>query len=61
MPLVDLEPEKEGIIACIEGGFGLKRRVRSIGLREGKNLRVIASHPFSTVVGVDGREIGFSS
>ncbi|MBC7081234.1 MAG: ferrous iron transport protein A [Thermoplasmatales archaeon] len=59
IPLVDLEPGKEGIIASIEGGFGLKRRIRSIGLREGKNLRVIASHPFGgpIVVEVDGREI----
>lgn len=57
--LLELEIEKEGKIVRIEGGFGFKRRLRNIGLREDKIVRKLASHPLGgpIVVEIDGREI----
>ncbi|MEM1513504.1 MAG: FeoA family protein [Candidatus Thermoplasmatota archaeon] len=57
--LTDLEIGKEGKIVRIEGGFGFKRRLRNVGLRENKIIRKVASHPLNgpIVVEIDGREI----
>jgi len=53
---------KEGETATVGGllgGFAFQQRLRSVGVREGKTIRVVASYPFSgpLVVEVDGRQI----
>ncbi|MEM2935185.1 MAG: FeoA family protein [Candidatus Thermoplasmatota archaeon] len=57
--LIELEEGKDGKIVRIDGGFGFKRRLRNIGLREDKIVRKVTSQPLSgpIVVEVDGREI----
>jgi len=53
---------KEGdtaTVIALHGGCGFQRRLRSVGIKEGKTVRMVASHPFSgpLVVEVDGRQI----
>ena len=53
---------KEGETATVGGligGSAFQQRLRSVGIKEGKALRMVASHPFSgpLVVEVDGRQI----
>ena len=53
---------KQGDIATVatwHGGCGLQHRLRSIGVKEGKTLRVVAKHHFAgpLVVEVERRHI----
>ena len=53
---------KEGETATVGGllgGSSFQQRLRSVGIKEGKTIRIVASHPFSgpLVVEVDGRQI----
>ncbi len=42
--LTQLHPGKSGIIEQIQGGFGLVRKVESLGIRPGKKITKISSH-----------------
>ncbi len=46
-------------VLALHGGCGFQRRLRSVGIREGKTVRMVARHPFAgpLVVEVDGRQI----
>jgi len=47
------------IVRFIDHGTSFQRRLRAMGIREGKSLKIVAVHPFAgpLVVEVDGREI----
>ena len=52
---------KEGATATIqrlEGGPVFQRKLRTIGIREGKTIRVVTKHPLGgpLVIDIDGRE-----
>ncbi len=51
------EGEKATIIRLI-GGYGFQRRLRTMGIREGKIVKVVTRHPFGgpLVVEIDGRD-----
>ncbi|MDD3373226.1 FeoA family protein [Methanoculleus bourgensis] len=57
--LLDLEPGVQGTVARFAGTPGFMRKLRTIGIREGKTLVVVARHPLGgpVVVEVDGREV----
>jgi ferrous iron transport protein A len=57
--LLDLEPGMQGTVTRFTGTPGFVRKLRTIGIREGKTLTVIARHPLGgpVVVEVDGREV----
>ncbi len=57
--LLDLEPGVRGTVARFAGTPGFVRKLRTIGIREGKTLVVVARHPLGgpVVVEVDGREV----
>ncbi len=42
MPLTELGPGEEGIIVALEGGYGLRSRLRALGLAEGQKVRRLA-------------------
>jgi len=50
------EGKKVTIIRLI-GGYGFQRRLRNMGIREGKVIKVVTRHPFGgpLVVSVDDR------
>ncbi len=58
-PITQLQKNETGVILALIGGCGFERRLRSVGIREGKLLRVVASHPLSgpLVVEVDRRQV----
>lgn len=57
--LLDLEPGMCGTVTGFAGTPGFIRKLRTIGIREGKALTVIARHPLGgpVVIEVDGREV----
>jgi len=57
--LTQLRQGEEATVVALRGGCGFQRRLRSIGLKEGKTVRMVAKHPFAgpLVVEVDGRQI----
>jgi len=60
MPIASLKAgDIAQIIALLDNGPSFKRKLRTIGIREGKMLKVIAIHPFAgpLVLDIDGREI----
>jgi len=46
-------------VVVLHGGCGFQRRLRSVGIKEGKTVRIVARHPFAgpLVVEVDGKQI----
>jgi ferrous iron transport protein A len=58
MSVSSLADGAEGIIAELNGGPGFQRRLRTMGIREGKVIRIVTSHPFGgpIVVLVGGRQ-----
>lgn len=56
--IINLKEGKEGRIIRLVGGYGFQRRLRTMGLREGKVIKVVTTHPFGGpfVVEVDGRQ-----
>ena len=42
--LTNLTSGKEGILFSVEGGWGAKRRLGDMGLKEGVKLKVLHSH-----------------
>ena len=46
IPLSQLGTGKTGIIKYLDGGMGFQRKISSLGLRIGKEVRIISMQPF---------------
>ncbi len=46
LTLLELPTGKTGTVKIIIGGLGFRRRVESMGIREGVRIKKISSHPF---------------
>lgn len=57
--LLDLKEGDTAVIAYLDGGEGFKEKIRSLGIREGKTLKIIAKEPFGgpIVVKTDNTQI----
>jgi ferrous iron transport protein A len=57
--LLELEPGMHGTLIRFAGTPGFVRKLRTIGIREGKTLTVVTRHPLGgpVVIEVDGREV----
>ncbi len=57
--LAQLEVGARATVTALQGGGGFQHRLRSVGLTEGKLLRVVARHHFSgpVVVEIERRQI----
>lgn len=57
--LTELKEGDTATVVALFGGHGFQQRLRSVGVKEGKMVRMVASHPFSgpLVVEVDGKQI----
>jgi ferrous iron transport protein A len=42
--LTQMQPGESGIIKEIQGGYGLIRKIQSMGLRPGKKITKVSSH-----------------
>lgn len=56
--LLELKEEAVATISRLDGGGEFKRKLHSIGIREGKRIKIVAIHWLKgpVVVEVDGRE-----
>jgi len=59
IPLSRLGTGKTAVIKCLEGGYGLQRKVSCLGLRIGKKVTIMSSQPFRgpLVVKIDNMKI----
>jgi ferrous iron transport protein A len=59
IPVTALSPQDSATIIRFEGGPQFQTKMRSLGIREGKEIRLIARHPFHGpfVVMVDNRNV----
>jgi ferrous iron transport protein A len=59
IPVTQLTAGSSATIVALHGGCDFQRRLRAVGIREGKTLRMVASHPFAgpLVVEVDRKQI----
>ncbi len=57
--LAALHQGARATVAAIQGGAAFQHRLRSVGLKEGKALRVVAKHPLRgpMVIDVEHRQI----
>jgi ferrous iron transport protein A len=57
-PITDLKKGESGIIVRLTGGSAFQRRLRMIGIREGKTVRLLSKQPFGGpfVVEIDRRQ-----
>jgi len=57
--LVDLEKGDSGTITQITGGYGQQRHMRSLGVREGKEINIVAKQPIGgpIIIDIDGNQI----
>ncbi|MBW2989320.1 ferrous iron transport protein A [Candidatus Woesearchaeota archaeon] len=46
MRLSRVKSGRSGKVKMIEGGCGMQRKLSSIGIREGKSIKVVSSYPF---------------
>jgi len=42
--LTQLQPGESGVIKEISGGYGLARKLQSMGMRQGKKITKVSSH-----------------
>lgn len=58
-PVTSLETGRSAVILRLEGGNLFRTRMKAIGIREQKIIRLVAKHPFHgpVVIEVDGRAI----
>jgi len=58
-PVTSLGTGNTAVILRLEGGHWFQNRMRVIGIRERKTIRLVAKHPFKgpVVVEVEGREM----
>lgn len=45
IPLTNLAPGKKARVVEFQGGFGLRRRLQSLGIRKGKIIRKLVIQP----------------
>ena len=60
MPITSLRAGAVAQVTALLGqGGSFQRKLRTMGIREGKRLRVVAIHPFAgpLVLDIDGRQI----
>jgi ferrous iron transport protein A len=57
--LSELTNGKKGKIIELNGGLGLRRKLRTIGIREGKYVKLVTSQPIGgpIVIDIDGEQI----
>jgi ferrous iron transport protein A len=57
IPLAELSRDQTARITELAGGHEFKRKLRNMGIREGKIVRILAAQPFGgpVVIEVDGR------
>jgi len=57
--LAELKENESGVIVSVAGGFGLQRRLATLGIRTGKKIRMLTAQPFRgpVVVEVDRAHI----
>lgn len=57
--LAQLREGEEAHVTALNAGHGFQRRLRSLGLKEGKTIRLVAKHHFGgpLVVQLQGRQI----
>jgi ferrous iron transport protein A len=57
-PITDLKEGESGIIVSLAGGGSFQRRLRTIGIREGKTVKLLSKQPFGGpfVVEIDRRQ-----
>jgi ferrous iron transport protein A len=57
--LSDLSNGKIGKIIGLNGGQGLRRKLRTIGIREGKLVKLVTAQPIGgpIVIDIDGEQI----
>ncbi|MDY6864401.1 MAG: FeoA family protein [Halobacteriota archaeon] len=51
--LIDMENGDSGKIKRITGGYGQQRHMRSLGVREGKEINIVAKQPIGGPIIVD--------
>ena len=56
--LSSLKPNQSGKIVRIEGGYGLQRKLRTLGIREEKTVKMVARQPIQgpVVIEIDSRQ-----
>ena len=62
LPLTMVPPDKEVILISIEAGWGLRRRLTDMGLKEGMKFKILHSHrpgPFIILVGETRLVLGY--
>jgi ferrous iron transport protein A len=57
---ISISDLQEGVTATVwelRGGLGFQKQLRTMGIREGKTIRIVTRHPFGgpVVVDVDGK------
>ncbi|MFA7158168.1 MAG: FeoA family protein [Kiritimatiellia bacterium] len=59
LSLASLKQGEKAVVHALVGGFGFGKRLRSLGIREGKEICLDAKHHFCgpLVVDVDGRQV----
>jgi ferrous iron transport protein A len=57
-PISELKDGQSAVIAQLLGGPGFEGRLRSMGIREGKEVRMVTHQPLRgpVVISIDGRE-----
>ncbi|MDI6855804.1 MAG: FeoA family protein [Candidatus Thermoplasmatota archaeon] len=57
--LLDIKPEQRAKILRLEGGYGAQRKLRTLGIREGKLVKLVTRHPIGgpLVIEIDERAI----
>lgn len=58
-PVSALNPQDSATVIRLDGGPQFQTKMRSLGIREGKSIRIVARHPFHgpVVVTVDNRNV----
>lgn len=56
-PITVVKQQESATIVGLTGGYGFQTRLRTMGIREGKTVRVVTRHPFGgpLVIEIDGR------
>ena len=59
MNLTELHNGRTAKIVGLEGGKGLRRKLRTIGIREGKMVKLVTTHPIGgpIVIKIEGEQV----
>lgn len=57
IPLTSLKEDNSATVVRLAGGLNFQRKLRTMGIREGKTLKMVSIQPFGgpVVVDIDGR------